>query len=106
MWVAGAHLQAKLVLELLQVHPVVQGCDVVPLLLGGCGLHPVPGSHVGDRGGQGPGTTPSTMGHSLTFASCVSSSSTCTMSCHTRWLSLGSFMSARSIVATDTMNCR
>lgn len=35
---AGAHLQPELVLELLQVHPVVQGGDVVPLLLGGRGL--------------------------------------------------------------------
>lgn len=42
----------------------------------------------------------------LTLASCVSSSSTCAMSSCTRWLSLGRFASSRSIVATDTMNCR
>ena len=34
----GAHLQTEAVLELLQVHPVVQGSDVVALLLGDRGL--------------------------------------------------------------------
>lgn len=37
-WVPGSDLQIKLVLQLPQVHPVVQGSDIMPVLLGDCGL--------------------------------------------------------------------
>lgn len=84
MWVAGTHLQAELVLEVLQAHPVVQGGDIVPLLLGGRGLHRGQVVTLG-LGGQGSRAAPAPPPRcGLTFASCVSSSSTCAMSSRTR----------------------
>lgn len=44
-WVPGSHLQTKLVLQLHQVHSVVQGGDIMPFLLGDCGLCGDQGSH-------------------------------------------------------------
>ena len=72
----GAHLQTEAVLELLQVHPVVQGSDVVALFLGDRGLR---------QGGRSRGPawhSPRTahLGRGLTLASCVSSYSTWAMS--------------------------
>ena len=99
-----AHLQTEPVLELLQVHPVVQGGDVVALLLGGRGLQQG-GWSQGPAWPAGPPALPRP-GHGLTLASCVSSSSTWAMSSCTRSLFSGRFKSTRSIVATDTMNCR
>lgn len=43
--VPGSHLQTKPVLQLHQVHPVVQGGDIMPFLLGDCGLRGEQGSH-------------------------------------------------------------
>ena len=100
----GTHLQTEPVLELLQVHPVVQGGDVVALLLGGRGLQQG-GWSQGPAWSAGPPALPR-LGHGLTLASCVSSSSTWAMSSCTRSLFSGRFKSTRSIVATDTMNWR
>lgn len=107
---ARSHLQAELVLELPHLHPVVQGGDVMPLFLRGRGLRGTGGGGSGGASGVMaraqvcPPPPCSPRGPGLTFASCVSSFSTCAMSSCTRRLSSGRLTSLRSMAATDTMN--